>query len=402
MKVSNWHDIVPIRPSFVFGYIFTGIQDSDDDLDCLCPEDDPDSLRDGHRTPLEEADLSIRSYNCLKRAGYHYLEQVASFTDEDFAGIRNLGRKSAAEIRRKLSELRIAVPEKEAGSEDDNPEKRASEMLDELIGLENVKEQIRKITVFARMRKDMDSIGKGSIPMVLNMEFTGNPGTAKTTVARLLAGILHELGILSQKEPVEVGRADLIARYEGQTADRVRSVFERADGRLLFIDEAYSLSEGFEAGFGNEAINTIVKEMENRRDRTVVIFAGYPDRMEKFFQSNSGLRSRVPFHIDFRDYSVDEMVRICELEADRRGFSIDASAKEKISSLCAQSSGDPGAKNGRLCRNLVENAILEYAARVYSPQQPGPQNDFVLSADDFRADLPTGTSAEKNRIGFAA
>ena len=199
-----------------------------------------------------------------------------------------------------------------------------------------------------------------------------------------------------------MGRADLIARYEGQTADKVKSVFERADGRVLFIDEAYSLVEGFDGGFGDKAINTIVQEMENRRDRTVVIFAGYPGKMDEFFSRNPGLRSRVPFKIEFKDYSTEEMVRICELEAASRGFTTDASSKDRIASLSEQASDDPQMRNGRFCRNLVENAVLEYASRVYGNGADSPVNDFVLTAEDFRLNRTAKTPAPPVRIGFVA
>lgn len=352
-------------------------------------------------TPLEENELSIRSYTCLKRAGYNYWEELYSLTDEDFMKVRNLGRKSLREIRQKLSELRCG--EREDTSKEDGPSGKSSlEKLEELVGLSDVKEQVKKIIAFASMKKDMETKGRGDISMVLNMEFTGNPGTAKTTVARLLAGIFHEQGLLPAKDPVEVGRADLIARYEGQTADKVRSVFERADGSVLFIDEAYALVEGFDGSFGDEAINTIVQEMENRRDRTVVIFAGYPGRMEEFFSRNPGLRSRVPFRIEFRDYSPEEMVSICELEAAKRGFTMDDPSKDKIISLCEQASNDPGMKNGRFCRNLVENAVLEYASRVYGRGAESPVNDFVLTADDFIPVRAAKAPAPAARIGFVA
>ena len=158
--------------------------------------------------------------------------------------------------------------------------------------------------------------------MVLNMEFIGNPGTAKTTVARITAGILHEIGLLPTSELVEVGRADLVAKYTGQTADKVKEVFQKAKGKLLFIDEAYALTDCWENSYGDEAISTIVQEMENNREDTVVIFAGYPDKMNEFFSRNPGLRSRVPFTIRFSDYSAEEMAQIVEAEAKKRGFSL--------------------------------------------------------------------------------
>ncbi len=295
----------------------------------------------------------------------------------------------------------LNVPVEDTGSDADSgdasPAVDHARMLDELIGLDGVKEQVRRISAYAKMKQDMESRHIPMNPVVLNMEFVGNPGTAKTTVARILAGILHDVGLLSDDTLVEVGRADLIARYEGQTADKVRAVFQKAKGRLLFIDEAYTLLENNEGEFGDEAIGTIVQEMENRRQDTVVIFAGYPDKMQSFFARNPGLRSRVPFRIAFPDYSTDELVRIVSLEADKRGFSVSSDAMDTVRRLCEFGKGRTDAGNGRLCRNIAENAILNYAARVYG-NDSGTDGQFVLCAQDFPR--PAERAAVRPPIGF--
>ena len=198
--------------------------------------------------------------------------------------IRNLGRKNMDEVKSKLAEYR----EPEFAKTFQPVNKSSMDVLESLIGLEEGKAQGRKISAYARMVKDMGQTGYRVPSMTLNMEFTGNPGTAKTTVARLVAGIFHEIGLLSSYEMVEVGRADLVGKYTGSTADKVKSVFQEARGRLLFIDEAYSLVDDYKNSFGDEAINTIVQEMENNRGNTVVIFAGYPDQMRDFFSRNPG------------------------------------------------------------------------------------------------------------------
>ena len=345
-------------------------------------------------TPIEDLDLSVRAYNCLKRAGFSCAEELLPLTEEDLLRIRNLGRRGAEEISQKLETLRKAPDQTPPASGS------SAAMLDELIGLENVKEQIGKITAFARMKRDLERQGRDAVPLALNMEFSGNPGTAKTTVARILAGIFCELGLLTGREPVEVGRADLVARYVGQTADQVKAIFDRADGRLLFIDEAYALAEHAKGEFGDEAINTIVQEMENRRNRTIVIFAGYPEQMEAFFSRNPGLRSRVPFRIVFSDYTAEEMVRIVELEAKKRGFSMGPDAREAVAALCSRAAGDPEKGNGRYCRNLAERAILEYASRVYSAEDAS--GDFLLTAEDFKQPEPEDAAPPERKIGFAA
>lgn len=348
-------------------------------------DQEPDSLF------LDELDLSVRTYVCLNRAGIYTLGDLRKMSREDLAKIRNLGSRSLEEVINKLASMGLSLQ-----GEQQPPS--SSQMLAQLIGLKDVKEQVRKIAAFARMKKDMETLGRTSVPVALNMEFVGNPGTAKTTVARILAGIFQEIGILSSSQIVEAGRADLVAGYIGQTAINVKSVFKRARGKLLFIDEAYSLASDSQRDFGYEAINTIVQEMENSRGDTVVVFAGYPEEMENFFSMNPGLRSRVPFRISFPDYSTDEMAQIVALEAQKRGFSLCSRALEKAVSLCGEAKHRSDAGNGRFCRNLVENAILGYALRVYgegAEAADGAEKDFILAEEDFS--LPDNMQAIPER-----
>ena len=348
-------------------------------------DQEPDSLF------LDELDLSVRTYVCLNRAGIYTLGDLRKMSREDLAKIRNLGSRSLEEVINKLASMGLSLQ-----GEQQPPS--SSQMLAQLIGLKDVKEQVRKIAAFARMKKDMETLGRTSVPVALNMEFVGNPGTAKTTVARILAGIFQEIGILSSSQIVEAGRADLVAGYIGQTAINVKSVFKRARGKLLFIDEAYSLASDSQRDFGYEAINTIVQEMENSRSDTVVVFAGYPEEMENFFSMNPGLRSRVPFRISFPDYSTDEMAQIVALEAQKRGFSLCPRALEKAVSLCGEAKHRSDAGNGRFCRNLVENAILGYALRVYgegAEDADGAVKDFTLVEEDFS--LPDNMQAIPER-----
>ena len=368
------------------------------------PEEVPDGKEpcdweDGETddVPIEELGLSLRSFNCLMRAGIRTAGQLRAMSDEELFRIRNLGRKNVAEIREKLAEAPRAV--RPAPDDAPGPEEDPMEALDRLIGLGEVKEQVRRIAAFAKMRAELPEEERKKLALSLNMAFEGNPGTAKTTVARILAGVFHRLGLLESPEPVEAGRADLVARYEGQTAGKVRDLFDMANGRLLFIDEAYSLVEDGAGRYGDEAIAALVQEMENRRDHTVVVFAGYPDRMEEFLSRNPGLRSRVPFRIGFPDYTPEEMVHIARAEADRRGFAVARDAEEKVRAICGSAGRGPEAGNGRLCRNLVENALLSYAVRAYGSGEGRADADRTLRAEDFTPPPETGTG-RREPVGF--
>lgn len=363
---------------------------------------------------IDNLELGVRSYNSLKKANITSIKKLLDMSDEELLKVRNLGRKNIAEIRTQLIEKNyISSCEDEFFENmeilefhpipedifDDIVDKRNyMDELQALVGIKSAKDQVKKILAFAKMRKAMEEKGEQLEPITLNMEFVGNPGTAKTTVARIVAGVLKEIGIITSGEFIEVGRADLVAQYVGQTAPMVKSVFQRAKGGVLFIDEAYSLLDKGNGRFGDEALNMIVQEMENNRKDTIVIFAGYPDEMDEFFLRNPGLRSRVPFRVRFDDYTTDELSDICELEAGKRGFLIDVKAKELIKEICESSTGNIENGNGRFCRNLVEKAVLNFALRNYGGDEAAENIEYILKKEDFN-DI-TVFNRKKTAIGF--
>ena len=232
------------------------------------------------------------------------------------------------------------------------------------------------------------------------MIFTGNPGTAKTTVARLFAKIMKENGLLSRGQLIEVGRGDLVGKYVGWTAQIVKSKFADASGGVLFIDEAYSLVDEHSGSYGDEAINTIVQEMENHRADVVVIFAGYPDKMERFINKNPGLRSRVAFHVPFADYTSEELCLIAQLMGKKNGMKIETSALTKLERAfaIARESSDFG--NGRYVRNLFEQAKMSQAERLLEKDFDSitPDEIITITAEDIV--LPEEKKSATRKIGF--
>ncbi len=244
------------------------------------------------------------------------------------------------------------------------PKGNASAELREMIGLDSAKEIIENAVNFFKMQKLYSEKGLNVNRPSMHMIFTGNPGTAKTTVARLFAQIMKDNGLLTKGDLYEVGRADIVGKFVGSTAPLVKKHFNMAKGSVLFIDEAYSLVDDRDGLYGDEAINTIVQEMENNRDDLVVIFAGYPDKMEEFLNKNPGLRSRIAFHVDFDDYSTDELIDIADLMIKKTGFEFDEQAHKKLNKVfdTARETNDFG--NGRYVRNLIELSTLKQASRL--------------------------------------
>lgn len=275
--------------------------------------------------------------------------------------------------------------------------------LHNMIGLTKVKEVIDQALNYFKLCSIFADRGISTERPSMHMIFTGNPGTAKTTVARLFAEIMKERGLLTSGNFIEVGRADIVGKYVGSTAPLVKSVFKEAKGGVLFIDEAYSLVDDKDGLYGDEAINTIVQEMENNREDTIVIFAGYPDKMEGFLNKNPGLRSRIAFHIPFDDYNPDELCEIAELIASEQHLNIDNSAKSKLRDVFAKACVNTDFGNGRYARNVVEKAKFAQASRLMSMDYKSitDENIATLCAEDF--DFPEERKDNPIiRIGFSA
>lgn len=269
--------------------------------------------------------------------------------------------------------------------------------LDRLVGLDGVKREVHLVADLLAVQRLRAERGLPGHESSRHLVFTGNPGTGKTTVARLLAEIYRALGVVERGHLVEVDRARLVAGFVGQTAPRVVAAFDEADEGVLLVDEAYSLARGNEADFGKEAIDALVKLAEDRRDRVVVIVAGYPEEMATFIDTNPGLRSRFPRTISFADYTDDELVRIVHAIADGAGYRVPPSAEAKVRAWFAGQPRVKGFGNGRLARNLFEEVVARHAQRVVDQPDPTDAELTDVQADDVPDPEDGPTSSDLQR-----
>ncbi|MBS0644374.1 MAG: CbbX protein [Proteobacteria bacterium] len=253
------------------------------------------------------------------------------------------------------------------------------EQLDrDLVGLAPVKRRIREIAALLLVDKLRRDNGLTAQPPTLHMSFTGNPGTGKTTVAARMADILHKLGYIRSNHLVSVTRDDLVGQYIGHTAPKTKEILKKAMGGVLFIDEAYYLYRPEnERDYGQEAIEILLQVMENRRDDLVVILAGYADRMERFFTSNPGFRSRIAHHIDFPDYAPDELMQIAEYMLRDQNYRFSPEAKDAFRTYLDARMQQPHFSNARSVRNALDRARLRQAVRLFETR------DQALTVDDL-------------------
>lgn len=261
--------------------------------------------------------------------------------------------------------------------------KEVLDELDSLIGLDSVKQLVREVQAFVEIQRRRAKENLTTEAVTLHMVFKGNPGTGKTTVARVLGRLLHAMDALPKGHLVECERADLVGEYIGHTAQRTREHIRKAMGGILFVDEAYSLARGGEKDFGKEAIDALVKSMEDHKDQFVVILAGYRAEMDFFLMTNPGLRSRFPIQIEFPDYSTEELLRIAHHLCAERQYRLSPAAARRLVRILEQHlDGNPYLGNARFVRNVIERAVRRQALRLVSRPHLTRDELMMLEAID--------------------
>ncbi|MNZ84526.1 Stage V sporulation protein K [compost metagenome] len=263
--------------------------------------------------------------------------------------------------------------------------------MDGLIGLDHIKELMFEIFALLQIASMRSEAGLHTGAQVYHMVFKGNPGTGKTTVARIVAKMFQRMGVLNKGHLIEVERADLVGEYIGHTAQKTRDLIKKALGGVLFIDEAYSLARGGEKDFGKEAIDTLVKAMEDQKNQFILILAGYSDEMEFFLSTNPGLPSRFPIQMDFPDYTIDQLIQIAEGMVKERDYNMmpQAILKLKQHLLREKCESEHVFSNARYVRNIIERAIRHQAVRLlnqYGGGSPGKLELMTLRTEDLKLD----------------
>ncbi|NGP44052.1 AAA family ATPase [Bacillaceae bacterium SIJ1] len=261
------------------------------------------------------------------------------------------------------------------------PLKHIEQQLEKMIGMQELKKHVKELYAWLFLNKHRERFSLKTERQVLHMLFKGNPGTGKTTVARLLGMFFKEMGMLPKGHLIEAERADLVGEYIGQTAQKTRDLVKKAQGGILFIDEAYSLSRGGEKDFGKEAVDTLVKHMEDASNQFVLILAGYPEEMDRFLRLNPGLPSRFPLIIDFPNYSAQQLLEIAKQMAKDRDYEWSSDAEYLLQQHFQQKITQGTTKtfsNGRYVRNILEKTIRKQAVRLLHHPAAYTRRDLIL------------------------
>ena len=304
--------------------------------------------------------------------------------DGDFWGTP-LMEKKVTEKAEKPAEKPAAQAEKPEQKEEIPPKEKIEDLLAELdgyVGMDAIKEEVRSLINMVQVYKLRRENDLPTTDMSLHMVFSGNPGTGKTTVARIMARIYHSLDILSKGQLVEVDRSGLVAGYVGQTALKTQKVIEKAMGGVLFIDEAYALNGKSENDFGQEAIDTILKAMEDHRDDLVVIVAGYTELMDRFIHSNPGLESRFNRFLMFEDYTPEQMVAIFKMQCKKGCYVLAEGTEELVLDFISEESADDSFGNARGVRNLFEHILVAQNNRLAKMEQVTREDLMQILPDD--------------------
>ena len=329
------------------------------------------SIEDSQRA-LKEAQEALAAMTKTFRTGEAENEKKAA--DIYAQAERDFGVAPGTLSGKKQAEAKNPAPETAPVQEEKKePETDPMDELNGLIGLGSIKHDVKELYDFTRIQKLREEAGLATVPVSKHLVFTGNPGTGKTTVARILARLYKKIGVLSTGQLVECDRSGLVAGYVGQTAVKTRKKIEEAMGGVLFIDEAYALAKtGQENDFGQEAIDTILKAMEDHRDDFVVIAAGYTEPMERFIDSNPGLRSRFNKYIEFPDYTDEELLAIFDQNCRKYQYVCEAGVREAVEKELQRRRAAAGTNfaNAREVRNLFEEIVTNQAGRVAAMEHP--------------------------------
>ncbi|MFC7441503.1 AAA family ATPase [Laceyella putida] len=273
--------------------------------------------------------------------------------------------------------------------ETEGPLRECLDQLDELVGLTKIKEFVKEIYAWLEVGKRRQAAGLAVDQQVLHMVFSGDPGTGKTTVARIIGKLFKEMGVLSKGHLIEVERADLVGEYIGHTAQKTREHVRRALGGILFIDEAYSLARGGDKDFGKEAIDTLVKSMEDYKNEFVLILAGYSHEMEQFLRLNPGLPSRFPIHLSFPPFTLAELMDIAENMVREREYRLSLGAKEKLKKHLQEEMrrNQVHFGNARYVRNLIEQAVRLQAVRLLHVKFASRDDLMMLRREDLQVEV---------------